>query len=159
MTNGEPANESAAVEPEPEPVEVAAAPLAETEAEVGTAPTEAPAEPGAETVIDSNTAVAETTQAGTRADGPARSEMAPSGNDRLEIVVNADTWADIKDGSNYQLVYDLLRADRQIELTGQAPFAVFLGNGHGVELRLNGEQVDFSGRIRDDNTVRLQVGG
>ena len=159
VTNGAPANESAAVEPEPEPVEVAAAPLAETEVEVETATTEAPAEPGAEPVIDSDAATGETAQADTRVEGPVRSEMAPSGNDRLEIIVHADTWADIKDDSDYQLVYDLLRADRQMELTGQAPFAVFLGNGHGVELRLNGEPVDFSGRIRDDNTVRLQVGG
>ncbi len=91
--------------------------------------------------------------------GPVQNEIAPSGNDRLEIIVNADTWADIKDASGFQLVYDLLRADRRLELTGQAPFSVFLGNGHGVELRLNQNDVDLSGRIRDDNTVRIQAGG
>jgi hypothetical protein len=44
-------------------------------------------------------------------------------------------------------------------LTGSAPFSVFLGNGYGAEIRINGEEVDFSRRIRNDNTTRLSVGG
>jgi len=85
--------------------------------------------------------------------------FAPSGSDRLRIVVHADTWADVKDANNYQLVYDLLRADTTVELSGQAPFVVFLGNGHGVEIQFNGEQIGFSARIRDDNTARINIGG
>ena len=46
-----------------------------------------------------------------------------------------------------------------VELTGTAPFVVFLGNGHGVEIRFNGEEISFFSRIRDDNTARLRVGG
>ena len=85
--------------------------------------------------------------------------IAPSGSDKLRLRVIADTWADIKDSSDYQLVYDLLRADQSVELTGAAPFSIFLGNGHGVEIEFNGEEVDFSRRIRDDNTARLKIGG
>ncbi len=85
--------------------------------------------------------------------------IAPTGSDKLRIVVRADSWADIKDGTNYQMVYDLLRADRSIEMTGQAPFSVFLGNGRGVEIWFNGSEVDFSSRIRNDNTARLEIGG
>ncbi len=84
---------------------------------------------------------------------------APVGSDKLSIVVNADTWADIKDSSGYQLVYDLLRADQTVELTGAAPFSVFLGNGFGVEILFNDEEINFSSRIRDDNTARLKIGG
>jgi cytoskeleton protein RodZ len=87
------------------------------------------------------------------------SALAPSGSDKLRIVVHADTWADVKDANNYQLVYDLLRADTTVELSGQAPFVVFLGNGHGVEIQFNGEQIGFSARIRDDNTARINIGG
>jgi cytoskeleton protein RodZ len=94
--------------------------------------------------------------AGTR-DQPA--QVAPSGSDKLKIIIHADTWADVKDSNNYQLVYDLLRADTSVELTGEAPFAVFLGNGHGVEILINGEEVGFSARIRDDNTARINIGG
>jgi cytoskeleton protein RodZ len=94
--------------------------------------------------------------AGTR-DQPA--QVAPSGSDKLKIIIHADTWADVKDSNSYQLVYDLLRADSSVELTGEAPFAVFLGNGHGVEILINGEEVGFSARIRDDNTARIDIGG
>ncbi|MDH3534228.1 MAG: helix-turn-helix domain-containing protein [Gammaproteobacteria bacterium] len=87
------------------------------------------------------------------------SPVAPSGSDKLFITVIADTWADIKDGTDFQLVYDLLRADQTLELTGTAPFSVFLGNGHGVEIRFNDEEIEFSSRIRDDNTARLKIGG
>ena len=94
--------------------------------------------------------------AGTRAN-PERN--APTGSDKLQIIVHADTWSDVKDGNNYQLVYDLLRADTSIELVGQAPFAVFLGNGHGVEVLFNGGEIDVAPKIRDDNTARLNIGG
>ncbi len=89
--------------------------------------------------------------------GPVR--LAPSGSDKLKISVSADTWADVKDTNNYQLVYDLLRAGESVELLGEAPFSVFLGNGNGVEIIFNNEAIDISRRIRDDNTARLKVGG
>ena len=96
------------------------------------------------------------TEQGTR-NAPVR--IAPVGSDKLKIIVHADTWADIKDAASYQLVYDLLRADRSVELMGQAPFSVFLGNGHGVEIMFNGEEIEVAPRIRDDNTARLKIGG
>ena len=88
---------------------------------------------------------------------PAR--VAPVGSDRLEIVVHADTWADVKDANNHQLLYDLLRADNVVQLSGQAPFSVFLGNGHGVEIMFNDAEVGITSKIRNDNTARLDVGG
>ncbi len=85
-------------------------------------------------------------------------QIAPSGTDKLQVIVNADSWADIKDATGFQLAYDLLRANETLELIGEAPFSVFLGNGHGVELQFNGEEVDLAPRIRDDNTARLKIG-
>ena len=87
---------------------------------------------------------------------PAR--LAPSGSDKMLLVITADTWTDVKDANNFQLVYDLLRAGSSVELTGEAPFSVFLGNGHGAEIEIKGETVDISRRIREDNTARLRVG-
>jgi len=84
--------------------------------------------------------------------------IAPGGSDKLKLVVHADTWADIKDATSYQLVYDLLRADETVELMGEAPFSVFLGNGHGVEIMFNGEAIDVAPRVRDDNTASLKIG-
>ena len=105
-------------------------------------------------VVEAEAGALETTQV-TRNE-PTR--IAPAGSDKVSLVVNADTWADIKDANSYQLVYDLLRADEVVELMGQAPFSVFLGNGRGVEIMFNGEQIDVAPRIRDDNTARLKIG-
>ncbi len=138
--------ETAAVEPEPE-AEPEPEPEAEVEDTAAVTESSMAAEPEA---------AEPETAAGTRAN-PERS--APTGSDKLQIIVHADTWADAKDASNYQLVYDLLRADTSIELMGEAPFAVFLGNGHGVEILLNGEEVEVTPKIRDDNTARLNIGG
>lgn len=132
--------ETAVVEPEPEP---------ELEAEDTSAVTES-----------SMAAEPETGAAETAAGTPGRPERtAPTGSDKLLITVHADTWSDVKDASNYQLVYDLLRADTSIELMGEAPFSVFLGNGHGVEILFNGEEFEVTPEIRDDNTARLNIGG
>jgi cytoskeleton protein RodZ len=109
-----------------------------------------------QTDTSSTTAEPEPQAPGTRGQ-PAR--IAPSGSDKLKIIIHADTWADVKDATNYQLVYDLLRADSLVELSGKAPFVVFLGNGHGVEILFNGEEIGFSARIRDDNTARIKIGG
>jgi cytoskeleton protein RodZ len=95
----------------------------------------------------------------TRATRNEPTRIAPAGSDKVSLVVHADTWADIKDANSYQLVYDLLRADEAVELMGQAPFSVFLGNGHGVEIMFNGEEIDVAPRVRDDNTARLKIGG
>jgi cytoskeleton protein RodZ len=132
-----------------------AATAAESASQVDSVGQAAVASPAAEVTAEPETTTVQAL-AGTR-EQPER--IAPTGSDKLRIVINADTWADVKDANNYQLLYDLLRADSTVELSGQAPFAVFLGNGHGVEIQFNGEEIEFSSRIRNDNTARINIGG
>ena len=112
-----------------------------------------------ETAVDTEAVAVATPVDSTEPEAGSDIEVEPVGDDRLRIVVHADTWADVKDSNNFQLEYNLLRAGSTIEFIGQAPFSVFLGNGHGVEVQFNGEPVGFTARIRDDNTARLDVGG
>ncbi len=148
--------ETAAAEPATAPEPAAAAePIAAPETAAVEEPVAEQAEGLDEAAVMAAATGEDTPAAVVSVGGP----IAPSGSDKLFIVVNADTWADIKDASDYQMVYDLLRADQTLELVGSAPFSVFLGNGHGVELRLNDEEINFSNRIRDDNTARLKIGG
>jgi cytoskeleton protein RodZ len=86
------------------------------------------------------------------------SRMAPMGSEQIEIIIHADTWADVKDANGHRLVYELLRAEQKLNLTGEAPFEIFFGNGHGVELIYNNEAIDISSSIRDNNTARLKIG-
>ncbi len=81
------------------------------------------------------------------------------GSDQLGLVVNADSWVEINDANGNRLVYRLVRAYQKFNLTGQAPFTVFFGNGYGVEVTFNDEPIDIISRIRSDNTVRMKVGG
>jgi cytoskeleton protein RodZ len=85
--------------------------------------------------------------------------VSPAGSDQLKIVVNADSWVEISDANGHRLLYTLIRANQKFNLTGKAPFTVFFGNGYGVEVTFNGEEVDLISRARDDNTVRLIIGG
>lgn len=78
--------------------------------------------------------------------------------DGLVIIVNSDTWTDIKDADGNKLVYDLLRSGQTISVTGKAPFRAFLGNGYGVSIQYQGEDIDLSAVIRADNTARIRIG-
>ncbi len=123
----------------------------EQKIEVETPEPEASAATQAESVVEPVAAVSEEPTGEV-------SQPTIAGSDELKVIVNADTWADIKDADGNRLTYNLLRADRKLTLTGLAPFSVFFGNGHGVELIFNGEEVDIASRIKDDNTARLKIG-
>ena len=85
-------------------------------------------------------------------------EISAGDFDVIKLTVHADTWADIKDADGKRLMYDLIRADRQLTLAGRAPFTAFFGNGHGVEVMFNSAEVDVAKFIRSDNTARLEIG-
>ena len=115
--------EPAAMEPaetaEPAPIEPAEADesVAIEPVEISEPPAQEPVAVEAET-LESDGGSLETTPA-----VPAEPvRLAPSGSDKLKISVSADTWADVKDTNNYQLVYDLLRAGESVELLGEALF-------------------------------------
>lgn len=152
MVEPEPVEQTESVEIQPEPAieEPEAEPVEPAEAETVTV---------TETETETEMEAPELVQRFTDESGLRLTRLAPSGSDKLRIIVHADTWADIKDGADYQMVFDLLRANQTLELTGQAPFSVFLGNGHGVEIEFNGEAVEIYSRVRDDNTARIKVGG
>ena len=86
------------------------------------------------------------------------SRISPLGSEQLKIIIHADTWVDIEDASGHRLVRELIRADQELNLIGMAPFAVFLGNGYGVELIYDNETIDITNRIRANNTARLKIG-
>ena len=148
VLNAEDENENSALEPvtavDTKPVQVEP-PVAAVEEEIEQ-----------KTIVDVPVATVEKLNVGSVA---GISLSAPTGSDRVDIIVNADTWADIKDGSGYQMIYDLLRANQKFSLIGEAPFALFFGNGHGVEVSLNDKTIDVMSHVQDDNTARLKIGG
>lgn len=75
-------------------------------------------------------------------------------SDRLVITVYEDSWIDVRDNSGARLYRNLARAGRRIDVSGQLPFALHVGNVPGLEMRLNGEPVEIT-RYRSDNSARL----
>lgn len=82
----------------------------------------------------------------------------PETDKDLTIIVNADTWADIRDANNNKLVYDLLRAGDIINVEGNKPYRAFFGNGYGVNLKFKGKELDLSKNIQSNNTARIKIG-
>ncbi len=76
--------------------------------------------------------------------------------DRLVIEVYEDSWVDVRDGAGIRLYRDLARAGRRIDVSGQLPFSLHLGNAPGLELQLNGEPIAIK-RFRSDNSARLTL--
>jgi len=74
--------------------------------------------------------------------------------DRLVIEVSEDSWVHITDAAGSQLFRDLARAGKKIDVTGDLPFNLHLGNAPGLALELNGSPFAITD-YRDDNSVRF----
>ena len=77
--------------------------------------------------------------------------------DRLVISVKEDSWIHITDAAGSQLFRDLARAGKKIDVSGDLPFDVHLGNAPGLALELNGSPFAITD-YRDDNSARLVLG-
>ena len=76
---------------------------------------------------------------------------------RLELRFEARSWVAVRDATGARLLDGILPAGSERTVNGEPPYQVSLGNAPAVELRLGGQPVDFSDRIRDNNTVRLTL--
>lgn len=63
--------------------------------------------------------------------------------DRLRLSFADECWVEVVDDRGDVLQADLLRAGRELNLSGRAPFTVRLGNAEAVSVVLNGEPFEF----------------
>lgn len=75
----------------------------------------------------------------------------------LTLRLSDDSWLEIYDDRDRQLYYGLAGAGEEVNLRGEAPISLFMGNAPAVALEVDGEVHDFSARIRRDNTARITV--
>ena len=76
--------------------------------------------------------------------------ISSSGEDRLTFAFTDDCWVEIKDGQGARLYGDLGSAGTSLELIGQAPFRILLGNAPGATLQFNGERVALAPHTRNN---------
>lgn len=96
-------------------------------------------------------------QSATRSPGAAAMVAQFQQRDRLVIWVREDSWIDVSDGLGNRLYRDLARAGKKIDVSGNLPFSLHLGNAPGLALELNGESFAIT-NYRDDNSARLTLG-
>ena len=80
-----------------------------------------------------------------------------TGGDILSVSAEQDSWAEIVDANDIQLFSGTLKAGRELNMTGQAPFEVFLGNAPGVSLSLNSISIDMAKYIRYNNVAQFKI--
>ncbi|MCH9696397.1 MAG: DUF4115 domain-containing protein [Gammaproteobacteria bacterium] len=78
---------------------------------------------------------------------------------RLSVTYNGDCWTEITDASGRRLFFDLGKAGRTVNLSGDAPFNVLFGNAGNVSLEVNGARYDIPAASRRGRTARLTITG
>lgn len=75
---------------------------------------------------------------------------------RLNVSFTGDSWTEISDAQGRRLFFELGKAGRTVNLSGEAPFNVLFGDAQNVRLQLN--DVDYQLPPADRRgTVRLTI--
>lgn len=85
-------------------------------------------------------------------------EVATSGDDVLRITFSGVSWIEVNDGESNQIYRDIRVEGDVLEITGNAPFTLLLGDAPFASLSFNGSEIDISEQIRVDHSARLTVG-
>ena len=134
---------------------VAEAEVAGREVAAGTE--EVSAAPAAEEVAaEEPVAVAQVEPAATEAPEPA-AEIEQATTESLQLRFAEESWVEVKDASGAVLLAKLQTAGSRVDLQGQPPFQLMLGNAAVTEVRYQGNLVD-SAPLGGRRTRRLTVG-
>lgn len=161
----------AAAPAEPGDVEVPVADLTETAAEVApaqdaTQAAEENTQPLAAAIEAASPEVAAepevvepvATQAPSVADEPAAGAVGGVPAPGLSLAFSEESWVEVTDATGNKLLAKLQPAGSTVELTGEAPFSLMLGNAAATTVSYAGEVVD-SKPIGNRRTRKLTVGG
>lgn len=94
-------------------------------------------------------------------EAPSIVEEAPAGavsSAVLSISFSAESWVEVTDAAGNKLLAKLQPAGSSVELEGQAPFSLMLGNAAATTVSYAGEVVD-SAPLGNRRTRKLTVGG
>ena len=75
----------------------------------------------------------------------------------LGITYSGDCWTEITDASGRRLFFELGKAGRTVNLSGEAPFNVLFGDAANVSITVNGRSFDIPAADRRGRTARLTI--
>lgn len=94
---------------------------------------------------------------GSTVPSPAAAARPASGRGEVQLQFNATSWTRIEDATGKSLLSGVIQAGDRQTVTGEAPFAIFLGNAPGVSIQFNGQPVDMSQHTKGNNTARFTL--
>lgn len=89
---------------------------------------------------------------------PQNAPVVDAGQLHLLVTYSGDCWTEITDANGRQLLFDLGKDGRTVELSGAEPFNVLFGNPANVSLRVNGEERALP-PTRPDRPLRVTLSG
>lgn len=76
---------------------------------------------------------------------------------RLRITYSGDCWTEITDASGRRLFFELGKAGRTVNLSGEAPLNILFGDAANVSLEVNGGSFEIPAADRRGRTARLTI--
>ena len=117
-----------------------------------------PAAPSSDTAADTDTV----TQAPDEGDdlpanGPSDRPADPAAAVALQLVFDAESWAEITDARGERLLFGLNTAGRDVTVRGVPPFSIVLGSADSVRLTVDGAPYTIPRTGRQGNLARFSV--
>lgn len=75
----------------------------------------------------------------------------------VRFFYRAESWTEIVDATGTRLYFDLARAGSVVEVEGEPPLSVFLGNSPAVDIEVDGRRFDQSRYNRSGNVARFTI--
>ncbi|MDP3272527.1 RodZ domain-containing protein [Limnobacter sp.] len=110
------------------------------------------------TAAPNATGAASTTVAAPVADAaaPAAAPLAPNVESVLRFNFQEQSWVTVRDANDKVLISQLNDGGSNLEVKGQAPFKLIVGNAKAVSVSSNGKSVDLTSSIRGE-VARITV--
>ncbi len=123
----------------------------------GTAPSKAAASAGAGKDAPAAT-LATVAPAAANAAGPAGTAAAAADvKGVLHVKAAEDSWVEVRQADGSALHNGLVKGGATLELKGNPPYRVVVGNASNVALSFEGKAQDLTPHIRANNIARLQL--
>jgi cytoskeleton protein RodZ len=90
---------------------------------------------------------------------PQDDPVVEAGQMHVLVTYTGDCWTEIFDATGRELMRDLGKDGRTVELSGAEPFSVLFGSPGNVSLRVNGEEHALPPIVRPDRPMRLTLSG
>ena len=132
----------------------APAPVASASAAVPVA--RAPASDVATPAAPDASAAAPVVAASAAASAPAAAASVPAGTPVLRMVASKDSWVQVREAGGKTLISRTIKAGETVDLDGQAPYKLVVGNIEGLTLQVRGQAFDFS-TVTKTTTARFEL--